>query len=91
MSTDYLYGDDSMVPIYMWYRRAWTDQDVVVSDALIIIWEGMLRWRRCKLMRYFCRVLRWSSSLWRSVSTSRGVKELDRTYVWVGKEWEKYI
>ena len=33
---------------------------------------------------YF-RLLRWSLSVWRSVGTSRGIKELDGTYVRVGK------
>ena len=61
MSTEYLDGDDSRVPIYMWYRRAWTYQGMRVSEALNIIWEGMLRLKRRKLMRYFCRVLRWRS------------------------------
>ena len=31
-------GDDSRVPIEIWYRRAWTYQGMVVSKALEIIW-----------------------------------------------------
>ena len=58
MSTDNPKGDDSRLTIDMWYRRACTDQGVVVSEALNIIWEVKLRWRRCKLMKYFCGVLR---------------------------------
>ena len=69
-------GGESIVPIDMCYRRAWTDQGVVFIESLNIIWEGIMRWRRCKLMRYFCQVLRWSLSVWRSVVTSRGVNEL---------------
>ena len=53
MRTDDPKRDDSRVPIYMWERRAWIDQGMVVSKALNIIWEGMLRWWRRKLMRYF--------------------------------------
>ena len=88
MSTDNPEGGYSRVPIYMWYRRAWIYQGIGVSEALNIIWEVMLRWRRRKLMRYYCRVLRWSLSVWRSVGTSQGVKELEGTYIWVGKEWD---
>ena len=36
--------DGSIGPIYIWYRRAWTDQGVGVREALKNIWEGMLRW-----------------------------------------------
>ena len=38
--------------IEMWYMSAWIDKGVGVIKGLNIIWEGMLRWRRCKLMRY---------------------------------------
>ena len=51
-STDNLNRDDSILPIYMLYRRAWKDQGMGVSKVLNIIWEGILRWQRCKLMRY---------------------------------------
>ena len=74
MRTDNPKEDYSRVPVEMWYRNAWTYQGMGVSEALNIIWEGMLRWRRRKLMRYYCRVLMWSLSVWRSVGTSRGVK-----------------
>ena len=70
MSTDNPKGVDSGVLIEMWYGRALTYQDVGVSEALNIIWEGMMRWRISKLIRYFGRVLRWISSVWRSVGTS---------------------
>ena len=46
-------GDKSRVPKYMWYRRAWKYQGMGVSKALKIIWEGMLRWRRRKLIIFF--------------------------------------
>ena len=48
-------GDDSRVPIYMWYRRSLTYKGVGVIEALKIIWEGIMRWQRFKLMRYFVR------------------------------------
>ena len=32
-------GYDSIVPIYMWYRRAYIDTGMGVSEALNIIWE----------------------------------------------------
>ena len=51
ISTENPKGDDSRLTIDMWYRRACTDQGVGVSEALNIIWEGMMRWRRRKLMR----------------------------------------
>ena len=70
ISTDNPKGGDSRVTIDMWYKRAWTYQGVGFSEALNIIWEGMMRWRRSKLIRYFGRVLRWISSVWRSVGTS---------------------
>ena len=44
-------GDDSIVPIDIWDRRAWTYKGVGVSEDLNIIWERMMRWRRRKLMR----------------------------------------
>ena len=78
-------GVDSRVPIDMCYRRAWTYQGVGVSKALNIIWEEIMRRRRRNLMRYFCRVLRWILEVRRSVGTSRGVKELEGMYVWLGK------
>ena len=43
-------GDDSIIQIQMWYRRAWEYQGVGVRKALNIILQGMLRWQRCKLM-----------------------------------------
>ena len=52
-NTDYPKGGGSSVPIEMWHRRAWKHQGVGVSEALNIIWEGMLRWQIFKLMRYF--------------------------------------
>ena len=85
MSTENPKGYESRIPIEMWYRRLSTDQGMGVIETLNIIWEGMLRWRRCKLMRYILWVLRWS------VETSREVKELEGNYVRVGKYWEKYI
>ena len=45
-------GDDSRIPIEMCYRRAWIYQGVGVSESLNIIWEEIMRWRICKLMRY---------------------------------------
>ena len=30
-------GDESIVPIEIWYRRSWTDQGMGVSEALNII------------------------------------------------------
>ena len=44
--------DESIVTIEMRYRRAWIDQGMGVSKVLNIIWEGILMWQRCKLMRY---------------------------------------
>ena len=78
-------GDGSRVTTDIWYRREWKYQGMGVSEALNIIWDGMLRCWRCKLMRYFCRVLRWSLLVWRSVGTSQGINELEGMYVWVGK------
>ena len=52
MSKDDPKGDDSRVPLYMWYRRSLTYKGVGVIEALNIIWEGIMRWQRCKLMRY---------------------------------------
>ena len=43
MSTGNIMGDDSRVPIDMCYWREWTDQYMGGSDALNIIWEGILR------------------------------------------------
>ena len=40
-------------------------------------------------MRFF-RVLRRSSSVWRSVGTSQGVKGLTGKYVWLGEVREQY-
>ena len=37
MSTENLKGDDSRVPIEMWYRREWTDQVMRVIRSLNII------------------------------------------------------
>ena len=74
MSTDKPKGDYSRVPIEMWYRRSWIYQGMGVSEALHIIWEIILRWRRRNLMGYYCRLLSWSLSVWRSVGTSIGVK-----------------
>ena len=51
ISTDNPKWYESRVPIDMWYKRAWTYQGVGVSEALRIIWEGMMRWQRRKLMR----------------------------------------
>ena len=76
MITDNPKGYYSVVPIEMWYRRAWTYQGMGFSEALYIIREVMLRWRRRKLMRYYCRVLSWSSSVWRRFFTSRGGKRV---------------
>ena len=90
MSTDNPKGGDSIVPVDIRDRRAWTYQAMGVSEALEIIREGILRWWRRKLMREFCRELRWSSSSWRRFGTSRGVKELAGKYAWVGKAWYKY-
>ena len=45
-STENTKGDDSRAPIEMWYRRAWTYQDMGVSKALNIIWEGIMSCRR---------------------------------------------
>ena len=53
-----------------------------VSKDLNIIWGGIMRWQRRKLMIYFCRVLRWILSVYRSVDTSLGLKQLKRTDVW---------
>ena len=39
MSTYNQKGDYSIVPLDMWYRRAWTYQGMRVSEALNIIWE----------------------------------------------------
>ena len=44
MIADNLKGEDSRVPIDMWYRRVWKDQCMRGSDALNIIWEGILSW-----------------------------------------------
>ena len=85
MNTDNPKGDYSKVTIDIGYRRSWIYQGMGVSEALNIIWEAMLRWPRHKLMRYYCRVLSWSLSAWRSVGTSIWVKDLEGTYVWVGK------
>ena len=43
MSTDNIKRYDSIVPIYMRYWREWTDQYMGGSEALKIIWEGILR------------------------------------------------
>ena len=85
MSTYNQKGDYSIVPLDMWYSRAWTYQGMIVSEALNIIWEGMLICQIRKLMRYFCWVLWCSLSVWRSFGTSLGVKESEGMYVWVGK------
>ena len=37
MSTENIMGDDSRVPIDMWYRREWTDQVMGVIRSLNII------------------------------------------------------
>ena len=37
MVTDKQKGDDSRLPIEIWYRRSWTYQGMVVSEALNII------------------------------------------------------
>ena len=42
-------------------------------------------------MRQFFRLLRQSSSSWRSVGDSSEVNKLAGKYMWVGKSWEKYI
>ena len=52
MSTYNPKGYDSRVTMEMRYRRAWKDQGMGVSKVLNIIWEGIMRWQRCKLMRY---------------------------------------
>ena len=53
MRTYELEEDDSILLIEMWSRRACTDQGWGDSEALIIIWDGILRWWRRKLMIYF--------------------------------------
>ena len=53
MSTDNPKGGDSIVPVDIRDRRAWTYQAMGFSEALEIIREGILRWWRRKLMREF--------------------------------------
>ena len=74
MSIDDPKGDDSILPIDIWDMREWLVQDEGIGEALNLIQEIILRWRKRNLMRDFCWEIKRSLSVWRSVGTSRGVK-----------------
>ena len=91
MRTDDTNGYYSRILMEIWDMRAWTDQGEGFGDSLKLIQEGMLRRNTHNLMKEFYWSLRWISSVWRSVGTSRRVKELARRYVWVGEAQDQYI
>ena len=52
IQTTYIFSGQS-TNIYIWDRRAWTDQRNGVGGALQLNQEGILRWWKRNLMRFF--------------------------------------